>query len=448
MRRIFASVVNEFTDIATVSLIALYIGNDSMITYITVEFVLSMLQLVSCGIYEACYKLSNIAISSDDERRAGRIAQMSAYLSLLASAPSFIVSIFWMEDILLYFGHGRYMRSIGASYAILSSLMSLFDAYSSMYSALVDLNDGAHFNAVFDFYDSIVGISLSFFAVALLDISLIDLGVIWLVYHVIVTVFYFMRIQRRGFLEPYFDYDAEPFHLLRSRKALKLASSICHAALPLTAIGIVSDLEYRVISIMAKQIGAAEAATWILLVHVWSFIECWFESFASASGKEVNALLIRSDIVAARRTARKARAFAFFYGALIALSVFAISHPIARLLTSDYTLQRMLAEAIEFACICVPFAAIGSISEDINKEQGRYRSSMAISWGCSFLLTLPLCAFMNYGLNFGIPGIVTGVVVGSASAGMMQTVLLVYSNFQAASSTLRKHVSDDLTTVV
>ena len=430
------------------SLIALYIGNDSMITYITVEFILSMLQLISYGVHEACYKLSNLAISSEDEERAGRIAQVSAYLSLLACAPAFLVSIFWMEDILLFFGHGRYMRSVGASYAILSSLMSLFDAYSSMYSALVDLNDGAHFNAVFDFYDSIVGLSLTFAAVALLDMTLIDLGVIWLAYHVIVTVFYFMRIRRRGFLEPYFDDDTEPFHLLRSKKGLKLASSICHAALPLTAIGIVSDLEYRFISIMAKHIGSAEAATWILLMHVWSFIECWLESFASASGKEVNALLIRGDIVAARRTSRKARAFAFFYGALIASCFFVASYPIARLLTSDYTLQSMLAEGIEFACICVPFTAIGSISEEINKEQGRYRSSMAISWGCSFLLTLPLSAFMNYGLNFGIPGVVTGVVVGSTTDGMLQTVLLVYSNFEAASSTLQEHATDDLTTVV
>ena len=426
------------------SLIALYIGNDSMITYITVEFVLSMLQLISYGFYEACYKLANLAISSDDEKRAGRIAQVSAYLSLIACAPAFIVSIFWMEDILMFFGHGRYMRSIGASYAVLSSLMSLFDAYSSMYSALVDLNDGAHFNAVFDFYDSIVGLSLTLVAVALLDMNLISLGVIWLVYHVLVTIFYFVRIRRRGFLEPFFD-DTEP---LKSKKGLKLASSICHAALPLTAIGMVTDLEYRVISIMAKHIGAAEAATWILLMHVWSFIECWFESFASASGKEVNALLIRGDIVAARRTSRKARAFAFFYGAFIALAVFVASHPIARLVTSDYTLQGMLAEAIEFACICVPFTAIGSISEEINKEQGRYRSSMAISWGCSFLLTLPLSAFMNYGLNFGIPGVVTGVVIGSTTDGMLQTVLLVYSNFEAASSTLQEHASDDLTTVV
>lgn len=420
-----------------------------MITYITVEFVLSMLQIISYGVYEACYKLSNLAISSDDRRRAGRIAQVSAYLSLLACAPAFIVSIFWMEEILLFFGNGRYnMRSVGASYAILSSLMSLFDAYSSMYSALVDLNDGAHFNAVFDFYDSIVGLSLTFVAVALFDMNLIELGVIWLVYHVLVTVFYFVRIQRRGFLESYFDDNAKPLHLLRSKKGLKLASSICHAALPLTAIGIVTDLEYRIISIMAKHIGAAEAATWILLMHVWSFIECWFESFASASGKEVNALLIRGDIIAARRTSRKARAFAFFYGAFIALAVFVASHPIARLLTSDYTLQGMLAEAIEFACICVPFTAIGSISDEINKEQGRYRSSMAISWGCSFLLTLPMSAFMNYGMNFGIPGIVTGVVVGSTTDGMLQTVLLVYSNFQTASSTLQEHASDDLTTVV
>ena len=437
----------EFSEIATVSLIAFFVGNDSMIAYITVEFILSMLQHISYGVYDACYRLSNLSISSNDEKRAGKIAQVSACLSLLTSFPAFIVSIFFMEEILGFFGHGSYMRSIGASYAILSSLMSLVSSFTSMFSALVDLNDGAHFNAVFDFYDSILCLLLTFGASVFFQMNLIDIGVLWLFYHILVSIFYFRRVHKRGFLEPYFE-GTELFSFLRSKSSLKLISSIFHTALPHTAITMVSDLEYQLISIMAKHQGTAEAATWILLVHVWSFMECGFESFASATAKEVNALLVRGGIVAARRTSRKARAFAFFYGLFIALLVFAARHSIASLLTSNYTLQGMLAEGIAIACICNPFAAIGSISDEINKEQGRYRSSMAISWGCTFFLTLPLSAFMNYGMHFGIPGVVSGVVVGSTTDGMLQTVLLVYSNFHSASSALQHHAKDDFIAVV
>eukprot|EP00563_Minutocellus_polymorphus_P009275 CAMPEP_0181023926 /NCGR_PEP_ID=MMETSP1070-20121207/2303_1 /TAXON_ID=265543 /ORGANISM="Minutocellus polymorphus, Strain NH13" /LENGTH=629 /DNA_ID=CAMNT_0023100957 /DNA_START=37 /DNA_END=1926 /DNA_ORIENTATION=- len=443
---IFGSIIGQMADIATVALVSFYIGNDSMIAYITIEFLLSMLQLLSYGIYDACYKLANIAISSGDEDRAGKIAKVSICLSVLTSLPALIVSIFWMEDILLFFGYGRFIRNIGPKYAILSSLMSLVSSISSIVSALVDLNDGANFNAVFDFWDSVVGLILTFVAAAYLQLSLIGLGVLWLVCDLVSAAWYVYEVGRRDLLKPFFE-GTRPFSFLQSRGSLKLASLVLHTSLPLTMISVASDLEFRVISFMASELGAAEAATWILLSYVWALMESMFDSFASAAATQVNTLLTRGEVVEARRTSRKTRAFALLYGVSVALIVYATKDPIANLLTSDYTLQSMLVDGITYACVGVPFTAIGGISEEMNKEQGRYRTSMAISWCCTLVVTLPCATVFTYGFRFSIAGVVSAVVMGSTTDGMLQTVLLVYSNFHSASNSLQHHAHDDLSTV-
>lgn len=439
---IFGSIIGQLADIATVALIAFYIGNDSMIAYITIEFLLSMMQLLSYGIYDACYKLANIAISSGDEDRAGKIAKVSICLSILTSLPALFVSIFCMEDILLFFGYGKFIRHVGPMYATFSSIDSLVGSISSIVSALVDLSDGANFNAVFDFWDSIISLSLTFLAAAYLQLSLIGLGILWLVSSSLSTMLYIYEVNRREILKPFFE-GTRPLAFLQSRGSIKLAASILHAALPLTFIGIASDLEFRVISFMVSDLGAAEAATWILLSYVWGFMETGFDSFASAAATQVNSLLAKEEIVAARRTSRKSRAFALLYGISVAVIVYSSKDLIANLLTSDYTLQSMLVDGITFACVGVPFTALGGISEEMNHEQGRYRTSMAIFWCCSLLVTLPAAVVMTYGLRFSIVGVVSAVVMGSTTDGMLQTILLVYSNFHSASNSLQQQAIND-----
>ena len=444
---IFGSIVGQLADIATVALIAFYIGNDSMIAYITIEFLLSMLKILSYGVYDACYKLANIAISSGNEDRAGEIAKVSICLSILTSLPALIVSIFWMEDLLLLFGYGRFICHIGPKYATMSSLMSLINSSSSIISALVDLNGKASFNSVYDFWESVISLALTFVAVAFLQLSLFGLGILWLVIDVVSAVVYVCTVGRQGFLKPFFEGTRSHFSFLQSRASLKLLSLILHTSLPHTAAGIASDLEFRVLSFMATELGAAEAATWILLSYVWSFMECGFNSFASAAATQVNSLLTKGEIITARRASRKARAFALLYGTSVAFIVYAAKDLIANVLTSDYTLQSMLVDCITFACVGVPFAAVGGISEEMNKEQGRYRTSMAISWCCSLMLTIPVATVMTYGFRCSVTAVVSAVVMGSTTDGMLQTVLLVYSNFHSASNSLQEHANDDLSAV-
>jgi len=327
-------------------------------------------------------------------------------------------------------------------YATFSSIDSLVGSISSIVSALVDLSDGANFNAVFDFWDSIISLSLTFLAAAYLQLSLIGLGILWLVSSSLSTMLYIYEVNRREILKPFFE-GTRPLAFLQSRGSIKLAASILHAALPLTFIGIASDLEFRVISFMVSDLGAAEAATWILLSYVWGFMETGFDSFASAAATKVNSLLAKEEIVAARRTSRKSRAFALLYGISVAVIVYSSKDLIANLLTSDYTLQSMLVDGITFACVGVPFTALGGISEEMNHEQGRYRTSMAISWCCSLLVTLPVAVVMTYGLRFSIVGVVSAVVMGSTTDGMLQTILLVYSNFHSASNSLQQQAIND-----
>ena len=444
---IFGSIVGELADVTTVALIAFYIGNDSMIAYITIELLLSMLQLLSYGVYDACYKLANIAISSENEGRAGEIAKVSICLSILTSLPALIVSIFWMEDPLLLFGYGRFICDVGPKYAIMSSLMSLMDSSSSIISALVDLNGGANFNSVYDFWDSIISLVLTFVAVAFLQQSLFGLGILWLVIEVASAVVYVCTLGRQGFLKPFFEGTRSHFSFLQSKSSLTLLSLILHTSLPHIMAGVASDLEFRVLSFMAAELGAAEAATWILLCYIWSFMECGLNSFASAAATQVNSLLTKGEIVSARRASRKARAFALLYGTSVALIVYAAKDLIADVLTSDYTLQSMLVDCITFACVGVPFTAVGGMSEEMNKEQGRYRTSMAISWCCSLMLTIPVAAIMTYGFRCSVTAVVSAVVMGSTTDGMLQTVLLVYSNFHSASNSLQEHANDDLSVV-
>ena len=50
---------------------------------------------------------------------------------------------------------------------------------------------------------------------------------------------------------------------------------------------------------------------------------------------------------------------------------------------------------------------------------------------------------MTYGLRFSVVGVVSAVVMGSTTDGMLQTILLVYSNFHSASNSLQQQAYDD-----
>ena len=105
-----------------------------------------------------------------------------------------------------WIGYDEETIDIARSYAIVASISQMIENCASPFSALLEIEGYAKFNAIYDFWDSIITIVLCFFFMFLFQPSLLALGLFHCFLDITSTVYYmYLTYEKHGMFESYHE---------------------------------------------------------------------------------------------------------------------------------------------------------------------------------------------------------------------------------------------------
>jgi hypothetical protein len=107
-------------------------------------------------------------------------------------------------------------------------------------------------------------------------------------------------------------------------------------------------------------------------------------------------------------------------------------------LTNDGILQRMLRNLMPLLCLGVALLSFGTMSRSILCAQGRTPLATAITGIGSLCITLPLASFSTFYFNYNMQGLAASLIIGYASSGFFNSLLMLTSDWAKISKTVRK----------
>ena len=185
-------------------------------------------------------------------------------------------------------------------------------------------------------------------------------------------------------------------------------------------------------TIFAAYMGAAEAATWILISYVWSFAELAPESFAQAASYRVARQLSKGNIEFARAISFLCMKVGLFISVACSCILYLYGPFFVWCLSLDETLEQMLLEIIPYIVICQPFVSIGMTTMELNDALHIYKKATAIMAIVTLCLMIPFAAVMTYGFHFNIEGLAAAQCIGYTAAGVANIVIFMNADWDRA----------------
>lgn len=184
---------------------------------------------------------------------------------------------------------------------------------------------------------------------------------------------------------------------------------------------------------------------WGLLGNIWESLEAITLAIADAAEVRVAVLLGEGKPGAAKKAAYKALFLGIVFSLVITSCLFIAGRSIPTWLTSDVTLQNMIAELVPLFGIGNIVLTMGSMAWTILGAQGRYRLATAIGVAGSWLVTIPLAAIFSIVLRVDLQGQTAAIVIGYMVSGTYQNALLLRSNWPRLSEKVIEDNQDSST---
>ena len=132
-------------------------------------------------------------------------------------------------------------------------------------------------------------------------------------------------------------------------------------------------------------------------------------------------------------SANKATYLGVFLALFLSCFLFILGDNIPTWLTTDPTLQRLLAELIPLFGIGNICLTVGTMAWTAVGAQGRYRLATLVGFSGSWLLTIPLAAISSVVMNIDLQGQTAAVVIGYMASGTINAYLLFTSDWERLS---------------
>ena len=141
-------------------------------------------------------------------------------------------------------------------------------------------------------------------------------------------------------------------------------------------------------------------------------------------------------------SANKSLFLCFNLSFIITSLLFICGDSISGWYTSDPTLRRILNNLIPMIGVGNVLMVFGMVSWGLVGAQGRYRLATLVSVFSSWVVTIPLALFFSLYCNFDLSGIVSSVIVGYSTSGMIQAYILLRSDWEHIAKTIQEYNQD------
>ena len=187
--------------LVNIVLLSHYLGVAEMICYTWVWYIIELFHIGSSALFNSIYIHVNNAVALENDEGhflAGKYLHLAMVGNILISIPASILVVMATSPILVMVGYGPKVIATCRKYAAISCLSNLFESTANMATIVLDIDGHAKYNAIFDFWDEIIGTLTTLFIVPIFTPSLSTLGCIFFIQDFAMTLLFFYLTHTRN----------------------------------------------------------------------------------------------------------------------------------------------------------------------------------------------------------------------------------------------------------
>jgi len=434
------TIVVDVFGLLEVAIIGRVLGTTQLSAYFATEFAISFATMFFHGILASLKVLVSQAHGANNLQLAGNYVQIGIWTHHLFSLPLVLYGWNHFDDVVLRLGLDEETAESADQYARFALIYEAIGVYDGALHCVLDVTGHEKYSAI----SNGVRAFCSFLTVLTVSVVLTKKRAkLWMVgaIHLIVKVLLFAVnigvIVYKKWLHDYWTEMARtsPFG---NRGAIK---SLWKASLRLSSGRVIEDCEWNIMFVFAAIQGPAEVAIWGLVGKLWDFADNIVIAVSDASKVRCAQLLGSGLPEQAKYSSEKSLFIGVVVSIVLSVSLGALRSVIPRWLTNDFTLQRLLGDTIPLVCLAVATLSFGSICWSILCAQGRSHLATAVTGFGSLVVALPLASLSNFCFNLNLQGLIASLIMGYATSGFCNSVLMLTSNWTSISRKVRKRTS-------
>ena len=418
-----------------VGIIGRLLGTTELSAYFVTEFAISFATMFFHGILASLKVLVSQAHGASNLKLAGTYVQLCIWTHHLFSIPLVLLGWNFFDGIVLRLGFDEETADSAEAYARFALLYEALGIYNGALNCVLDVAGFETYSA----FSNGVRAFFSFLAVFTVC-TYIDGAELWMIgaIHICINILFFLLnvlvITYNGWLNGYLRHitSKNPFNEWYPIKTLLKAS------LRLSSGRVIENCEWNILFVFAAIQGPAEVAIWGLVGMLWDFADDIVTAVSDASKVRIAYLLGSSLPEQAKYSSEKSLFMGVVVSILMSMSLGVLQSIIPRWMTNDLTLQRLLGEMIPMVCLAVVLLSFGSICWSILCAQGRAHLTTGVNALGSLLVALPLATISNFVFNFNLQGLMSCIIIGYATSGFFNSILMLSSNWTNISKKVRK----------
>ena len=337
-----SAVIETVLGLVELAIVSFYLGTEAMVAFVLVDIIVGMSSEFVGGFIESVSSLTSMAAGAGNNRLCGEYLQISTGLYFLSQIPFVFVWSFAVEPIMLLMGYDEYTSSIAKDFGRVAIFVDIVDGISEGFYDFLEVIDHEAFANIMGCIEACVETGL----VALFAIKTsAGLVIVGLVMIVNVCFFFLLNIAiavNKGWLKA-FEFGLIGRCAFRNRAAVR---QVIKTAVPLAFGSLMAYAEWEILTVFAAFLGPAEAASWGVLSYVWDTFEATTEGIGDAAEVRCAYHLGKNRPDRAKRSSYKSIHLAAILAFIATAILLLMRDDIPTWLTSDPTLQRMLAQQI------------------------------------------------------------------------------------------------------
>ncbi|KAL3914106.1 MAG: hypothetical protein SGILL_006233, partial [Bacillariaceae sp.] len=430
----------ELVEVAVIGQVFARDNSSILGAFLAVEFILSLATMLLDGAINSLTVLCSHAVGGRNYALAGKYCQLAFLFFQLFFIPITIMCWNVIDKIIILLGYEDYVAEEAEYYGRLCFIAVSVEVLDTCIHHMLDVCGFEWYSSVMDIIHGLASL------VATIGIGMLHpdpklwmigaahliLGIIFLCLNVMIVV---TKNWLEGFWTGFCSCSLGGFRTLRV---------FLKTALPLSVGYMIEYCEWEILFVFAAFQGPAEVTVWGLLGYIWSFGEHVSEAVADASEVRVAKLVGSHRPALARYSSHKSLLLGVTLSMVMSLVILVLHNELPTWLTTDETLQHMVSEMLPMVCVGLTALTLGSTSWTIICAQGRTRLATTMTLLGTVFVTLPLASISTFVLNWNLQGLLASVVVGYALSGIINSFIMVTSNWERISrKVVGRNTNDD-----
>jgi multidrug resistance protein, MATE family len=425
--------------LVTAGFISHYIGAEALIAYLLVGlFVRLTSEELSGAIIDAASSFIQAALCSQHPEAvsvAGHYVQHAIVLQLLLGVPLLGAWAFYMENVVQWLVESDRIAAMAQDYTRVIVVYYLVQSVTRTCTVVFHICGHEHFESFIDL--TILSLQLVVVASAIAEVehaSLTTVGSIQVLIGVAGGVAKLLYPAMRGWMKPFRKSIFGQVGLYHDRQGFM---QLCRAFVPLLLGTLLEYGEWEVLTLFLHHLGSAEVAAWAILGAIWDVLEALTEGVGEAAAIQVTLLLAASHPERARRLANTFMYLATIQSLIVTSLLYMFGKHLAIIMTSDPTLQHFVNNSIGLLGLANVTMAFSQVGWSLIGAQGRFRLATSVNFSARWFVTIPSALLIIRAFELDIDALSGALVVGYATASCAMTFIILRSDWERLSHTLK-----------